>query len=147
MIRLATLQDIPRLVELGALMHAESRYARLSFSREKVAAILQAVIERGAVFVAERDGEIIGGFAGVVEPHWFSTDLIATDLALFVEPGKRGGFAAAHLVDAFLDWAAQRGAVMTDILINTGIRTEDTARLFDRLGGKAAGLIYTWERN
>lgn len=144
MIRRATPADIPRMIDLGAAMHEESRYARLGYKPSKVAAMLQVVIERGIALVAERDGQIIGGFAGIVEPHWFSDDLIATDLALFIEPGKRGGIAAARLIDAFLAFARERGAIMTDILINTGVRHEDTARLFERLGGKAAGLIYTW---
>lgn len=144
MIRAATLSDLPRLVAMGAAMHAESRYAVLGYAPEKVDAMLRMAMERGKVLVAERDGKIIGVFAGICEEHWFSHDLIATDLALFVEPGQRGGFAAAALVDAFLAWAFGRGAVMTDILINTGVRTEATARLFDRLGGTQAGLIYTW---
>lgn len=144
MIRPATLDDLPRLLALGRAMHAESRYSVLSYSADKVLDMLMLVMQRGLVLVAERDGHVIGGFAGIVEPHWFSTDLIATDLALFVEPGKRGGFAAAALVGGFLDWAEQRGAKMTDILINTGVRIEATASLFERLGGRNAGLIYTW---
>lgn len=147
MIRPATLDDLPRLLALGRAMHAESRYSVLSYSADKVLNMLMLVMQRGLVLVAERDGQVIGGFAGIVEPHWFSTDLIATDLALFVEPNKRGGFAAAALVGGFLDWAEQRGAKMTDILINTGVRIEATAKLFDRLGGTQAGLIYTWGKN
>lgn len=146
MIRPATIDDLPRLLALSRAMHAESRYSVLSFSHDKVLDMLMLVMQRGLVLVAERDGQIIGGFAGVVEPHWFSDDLIATDLGLFVEPGKRGGFAAAALVGAFLEWAERRGAKMTDILINTGVRVEDTAKLFNRLDGEQVGLIFSWRK-
>lgn len=40
--------------------------------------------------------------------------------------------------------AISQGQQKSDILINTGVRTEATAKLFDRLGGLPAGLIYTW---
>ncbi|MCC7310798.1 MAG: GNAT family N-acetyltransferase [Sulfuritalea sp.] len=147
MIRPATLADLPRLIQLAKTMHAESRLAVLSFNPDKVLAMLTYCLQSGLLLVAERDGEIIGGFAGIIEEHWFSDDLVATDMGLFVEPGKRGGFAAAALVSAFLDWAEQRGAKMTDILINTGVRVEDTAKLLDRLGGGRVGLIYSWGSN
>lgn len=147
MIRAATLDDMPRLIELAKTMHGESRLAVLSLNADKVLAVLMYAMQSGLLLVAERDGQVIGGFAGIVEPHWFSDDLFATDLGLFVEPGKRGGFAAAALVSAFLNWAEQRGAKMTDILINTGVRVEDTAKLFAHLGGTQAGLIYTWGKN
>lgn len=145
MIRAATSADVLRLVELGAAMHAESRYARLGYSPQKVERMLGMVLERGFLYVVESDSVVVGGFAGIVEEHWFSGDKIGTDLALFVEPGRRGGFAAAALVRAFIAWARERGAVMTDILINTGVRVDETAALFDRLGGQRTGLVYTWE--
>lgn len=143
-IRPATLQDIPRLVALGAVMHAESRYARMRYNSAKLEQMLRLVLERGFLMIAEREGEVIGGFAGVCEPHWFSDDLIATDLGLFVEPGKRGGLAAYWLVDAFLTWANERGASIIDILVNTGVRTEQTTELLKRLGGRVAGNVVTW---
>lgn len=146
MIRPANHADIPGLVEMGAVMHAESRYSRMTYDPAKVAVVLGMILERGAVFVAERDGEIIGGFAGVVEEHWFSSDKVATDLALFVQPGKRGSLAAVQLLKAFLVWASEKGAVMTDILINTGVRTEQTAKLFSLCGGEQAGYVFSWGR-
>lgn len=145
MIRPATIADLPRLIELGQAMHGESRFSHMRFEPSKVDAMLRMVIDRGCLIVAERDGEIFGGFAGVLEQHWFSSDLIATDIALFVDPGKRGGLAAANLVKAFVAWAKEKGAALIDIGVNTGVRTYETARLFERLGGKSAGLLYTWE--
>lgn len=144
MIRQATFEDIPRMIEIGAVMHKESRYRELSYCPEKLTPLLKLIIEHGFAMVAEKDGHVFGLFIGLVEEHWFSTDKIATDLALFVEPGKRGGLAACMLTSAFLDWAESKGAKMTDILINTGVRTEETAKLFDRLGGRSAGLVYSW---
>jgi GNAT superfamily N-acetyltransferase len=146
MIRPATFNDLPRLIELGEAMHGESRFKAMRFSQQKVEAMLRRLMERGFVAVAERDGEIIGGFAGMLEEHWFSEDTLATDLALFVEPGRRGGFAAAALVGAFLDWARRRNPTIIDIGVNTGVRTHETARLFEKLGGQPAGLLYTWEQ-
>lgn len=144
-IRKAAADDLDRLVELGALMHAESRYAALRFNRDKVRALLAQLMQTGFVVVAEREGRIIGGFAGVVAPHWFSDDKIASDLALFIEPGERGGMAVVRLVRAFLDYAQRHGAVTIDIGVNTGVHTEQTGQLFERLGGKLAGLLFSFE--
>ena len=145
MIRSATLSDLPRMIELGEAMHRESRFSHMIYSPEKVEAMLLRIMERGFLRVVERDGEIIGGFAGVLEEHWFSYDKIATDIALFVLPDRRGGMAAAALVNAFVAWAIEKRADLIDIGVNTGVRTYETARLFERLGGRSAGLLYTWE--
>ena len=145
MIRSATLSDLPRMIELGEAMHRESRFSHMIYSPEKVEAMLLRIMERGFLRVVERDGEIIGGFAGVLEEHWFSYAKIATDIALFVLPDRRGGMAAAALVNAFVAWAIEKRADLIDIGVNTGVRTYETARLFERLGGRSAGLLYTWE--
>ena len=98
MIRNATTEDLPRLLELGEAMHAESRYSIMSFDREKVAGLLTTLMttDTGFLMVAETDGRIIGGFAGIVSEHWFSHDKLASDIALFIEQefrrqAKRGG--------------------------------------------------------
>ena len=67
-IRTATLEDVPRLVELGAALHAESpRWSRIPFSPARAAETLTGLILHadGVVYVAERGGQIIGGIAGV----------------------------------------------------------------------------------
>lgn len=145
MIRAATLQDLPRLVDLGRVMHSESRFACIEFVPAKLEATLRSVIATGGVFVAERDGVVIGGFAGVVVEYFFSTDRMACDLAIFVEPNKRGGFAAAALISAFKVWARRQGAKRIELGVSTGVHADKTGALFERLGLTREGALYTGE--
>jgi GNAT superfamily N-acetyltransferase len=145
MIRPATEADLPRLIELGEAMHAESRYCSMQFDTEKVGALLAGLLKTGFVIVSVKDGRIIGGFVGMISEHWFSREKLATDLALFIEPDARGGTTAWRLVDAFLDWAHLNGAKCIDIGVNTGVHTDRTAQLYERLGGQRVGLLYSFE--
>lgn len=146
MIRNATTQDIPVLVKLGEAMHAESpRYRRMSWNPGKVCGLMDWCLanpDAGLLLVAERDGKVIGGFIGLCQPHYFSDDLMASDLALFVEPGKRGGLAAARLLQAFKVWARARGAVDIGAGVTTGVCDELAARLYRSVGFEPAGLLF-----
>src|SRR5574341_594562 len=145
MIREATQDDIPALVALGDRIHHESpRWSRLRFSAAKLEDTLCAVeaSDEGFLWVAlDSQGEIIGGMVGIVCEHWCSHDLVASDLALFVAPEARGTMAPARLVRRYKAWAEFMGAKLTQVGVTTGVHTEQTAALFERLGLKRCGVI------
>jgi GNAT superfamily N-acetyltransferase len=143
MIRTATVEDIPRIVELGAIMHQESRLNVLRFDREKVATLMRWILDTGQfIEVAEREGKVIGGFAGFVTDHWASQDSVAYDCGLFIEPEHRGGGFAVKLVKHFREWAIGQGAKMVTIGINTGVEVERTAKLFELCDFERIGYLY-----
>lgn len=143
MIRNATHADIPRMVELGALMHAESRFAVLAYDRAKVAGLFAHLLDDGQfIQVIEADGELVGGFAGFVTEHWASQDLVSYDCGLFIMPEHRGGRAAARLIQRFREWAVGRGAKMVTLGVNTGVHPERTARLMELVGFERIGDLY-----
>lgn len=137
-IRVATLADLSRLLELGELLHNESpRWSRLSFSRTRAGQALRDLIDNpasGAVFVAEHDGVIVGGIAGMVAQHWSSDDLVAQEVSFFMAPAARGNMMAARLVCALRAWAELRGAKWLQAGTSTGLEPERTAQLYERLG-------------
>lgn len=143
MIRTATPADIPRMVELGRVMHAESQsHRRLAFSAERLAASLDFAIAQGFAMVAEDSaGRIVGGMAAIAAPHYFSEDLQSCDLALFIEPECRGGIAAARLIRAYGDWAEARGVRQPLMGITTGVNAEITEALCERLGWRRIGVV------
>jgi len=144
-IRPATIEDLPALIDLGRRMHQESpRFSRLSFNDEKVRNLLMmaTVSPNYCLLVADNDGELMGGFAGFIAAHWFSDDLVASDLALFVQPGRRGGMAGARLVKAFIAWAHDHGAKQTNLGISTGVSVEETAQLYSAIGLKQFGYLF-----
>jgi len=145
-IRHATEKDLPALAALGEVMHTESRFRSISFVPEKLEATLRAVMSgAGCVLVAERDGKLIGGFAGIAMEYFFSTEKMAADLALFIEPGRRGGIVAAALVRAFEDWARDAGAKGLELGVSTGVHPEKTGALYERLGFARQGALFVKE--
>lgn len=146
MIRPAKHEDIPRLVELGALLHKTSSFSRMSYNPEKVGDLLGQLIDGlGVVFAAEIDGQVIGGFAGALTEPWFGDDLIAYDYSFFIEPGKRQGFIAIKLILAFQEWAKAKGAKEIQVGITTGINVAGTTRLYRRLGFEYNGPLFRME--
>ena len=146
MIRVATLDDIERIVEIGKVMHQESAYKDLPFDAEKVSHLMAGLIDgAGVVFVAERAGHIIGGFAGGISEFWFCTSLHAFDFGLFILPEHRGGSAAIRLLAAFEHWAKDSGAVWCDVGITTGVHLEQSTRLYEKLGYNQSGILFRKE--
>lgn len=146
MIRPAKHSDIPRLVELGAIMHATTSFSHLDYSPEKTGNFLGALIDgAGVVFVAEVSGEVVGGLPGAVTEQWFNNDLVAYEYCLFVEPGKRQGIIAIRLLLAFQEWAKIKGAKEIHLGITTGVNVEGTSRLYTRLGYQYAGPVMKME--
>lgn len=145
MIRDAVKEDLPQIIELGRVMHAEARRLnKLKYVPARAYLSIASLIgaDHGFVRVIEEDGELVGGMAAAVEPHWFSTDKMAYDIALFVRPDKRGGLAAAQLVKEYKAWADSQGAVITQFGISTGVHIASTGALLERLGFRPSGFLY-----
>ncbi|CAM4032090.1 GNAT family N-acetyltransferase [Ectopseudomonas alcaliphila] len=143
MIRPATIDDIPRLVELGHLLHQTSRYSSHAYDGDVVGSFMaQLIAGTGVVFVAERDGKVIGALLGGITEQWFSTELLAFEYAFFVEPGARHGIISARLVQALTTWAELRGAKHVQIGVTTGINVEGTAQFYRAHGFQDAGLFF-----
>lgn len=147
MIRNATHDDIGRLVTLGKEMHAESRFSRLPLDVDKVRALFAHLIESpdGLLIVSEKDGEVIGGFAGYVAEHYFARTKVAADFGLFISPADRGGMTAPRLLKAYAKWAKERGAVMIQAGITTGTHVDETTRLYQALGFRQVGTLFELE--
>lgn len=144
-IRPATIDDLPRLVELGRAMHAESpRYRRLTYAGDKVRRTLGTLIRSssGFVAVAEDSGQIFGVLAGYADEEWHSHEIVAHDLGVFVEPTARGAAVASMLIARFKAWAAEAGAVFGTLGVSTGIEPERTAALYANLGLQPVGPIF-----
>ncbi|KGH26271.1 hypothetical protein P353_22335 [Comamonas testosteroni] len=144
-IRQATLDDLPVLINLGELMHAESpRFSRITFSPARLGHTLAALVQSpmGFVWVTETEaGEVVGGLMATAFQHWASDDLMTTDLALFLAPEHRGGTAAARLTRKYHQWARDLGAKLIQQGVTTGVHTDQTVQLLERLGMKRCGVI------
>lgn len=143
-IRRAVPKDLPALIALGARMHAESpHFRRVTFSPAKLEQTLKQLIESagGFLWVGDEAGQITGVMAGIAFEHWCSTDVVVSDLALFVEPPYRGTLLAARLVKRFQAWAKDAGAKLVTVGVSTEVQVEQTARLYEMLGFRRFGVL------
>lgn len=150
-IRPATEADVPRVLELSEGIFNESVYARTcTYSPEKVAHLVTQLMlpnpDRWFLCLAENDGITIGMYAGFLTEYYFSQDLMAVDMALFVDPSKRGGLAAVKLVQAFEEWAFARGAKEVCPATSTMVAPERTAMLYQFLGYDIVGNMFKKRR-
>lgn len=138
MIRRATSTDIPALVELGRAMHAESpTHGRLTFNASKVAQLLSVMLTKpltALVLVSENENAIDGAALAHIEEYWFSEDLVAQEMAVYVKPEKRGTLRAARLVVGIDAWARAMGARMLQAGCTTGVAVNRTIELYEHLG-------------
>lgn len=146
MIRHATLADVERLAELARDMHAESRFRDLNFNLDKVVVLFAGLVEEenGLLLAAERDGALVGFIAGGIGEDYFGDDKFSFEYGVYVVPEHRGSMAGPHLAREFLRWSDERCARYKNMAITTDITTERTGALYERLGGKDVGKLYSW---
>ena len=146
MIRPAQMADTMRIVDIGEALHEASTYREIPYSREKVTGLMRSLIQgAGVVFVAEKDGQIVGGIAGGVTSHWFSDELTGFEYSFFILPEHRHGLVAMKLLLAMKAWCTAKGAKTLRIGITTGINVEGTARFYRYMGFEDAGQLFEWK--
>lgn len=119
MIRPATVDDLPRLLEIGERFWSVSPWAAMGLERDDVAicAQLERSIEQGGCFVGE-----VGVIFGFLAPIWASpANMIAVELAWW-GPGE-----GRQLREAFEAWAQERGAVGVQMSTLGAAWDDDTA--------------------
>lgn len=144
-IRSANIEDVDWLVELGAQMHAESAYGFLPYDQEKVRRMITSYIDDPStycVLAAEHEQSIVGMLCGYLIDYFFCEEIVASDVAIYVDSGFRGSSAAPRLIRAFREWAVARGAREVCLGVSTGFEVERTGAFYERLGFTRVGGIY-----
>jgi len=154
LIRRAQETDLPTLGKLGTLLAQthfdfDSRRFRLgaAASPEGYAQFLRGQMKHvdAAIFVAERDGVVIGYVYAELEPlSWKELREAAGfihDLAVDVTHRRSG--AGAALMEAASDWLRERGAPR--VILWTAQQNSAAQQLFSRLGFKRTMIEMTRE--
>ena len=154
LIRRATRADLPVLGRMGAqLLRTHYEFDRDRFlapgdnAEEGYAWFLGTQLQRDdvAIFVAERDGEVLGYVYTGIEPHSWKE---LRDEAGFIhdilvdERGRRGGLARA-LLAAAIDWLRARG--MPRVVLWTAEQNDAAQRLFAASGFRRTMIEMTRE--
>ncbi len=147
-IRFASISDIPVIIEMGKVVHAEARQAAFSYDPERLASQLKAVLDppnpSHCIFLAEHAEEgVIGIFIGYVAEYFFSRALTASNLIFYVKRAYRGGPTAVRLLFAFRKWAENRNASELAICITSGAKASRLDKLMEASGFQYTGVNYS----
>jgi RimJ/RimL family protein N-acetyltransferase len=105
-VRNATLDDLDELMAQRRAVAGEGRWigAELPLDEERDRSTFHASIERGTLFVAELDGEIVGMIG--LNPERYGV----VDLGMQVVDGHRGQGIGSTLLERGIEWARASGA-------------------------------------
>lgn len=132
-----------QVLAAARLMHSQSIYAGMAMDEALLMSQIEASGARAPNLffrLAVRGDTLLGGFLGSVHPTYFSRQLIANDLAWWVNPCARGGAAALLLLAQFERWAKDKGAVLVIIGQTTATEIERTTKMFAHCGYRIAGM-------
>lgn len=118
MVRPATSDDIPRMVELGELFFNEAGLSRLfPYDPISAAQTFAGMIANpdAAVFLIIVDSRVVGGIGGLISPHYCNYAVrVMSEFFWWIEPTCRGSQDAVRLAVVMETWARRRGAVVGD---------------------------------
>jgi GNAT superfamily N-acetyltransferase len=143
MIRAATIQDVPELMDMGLRFVAQTAYADyLKPDKLTIFNTLTHLIEspNGIVLVNDDAGPLTGAILGALFPHFVTGEIVCGELAWWVEPEARGQ-TGTRLLHALEDAAKAKGAVRINVAQPPG--NPGVGILCERRGYRPAELTYT----
>lgn len=133
-LRLATEDDIPKIVFFAKTFHGASQYSAEEFDEEKVAQLAQHILSdkhKGVVIFYVENGIEVGCLAGTLVEVLFSKELVAAELMWWVDPQYRSRKSLA-LKEAFEFWGKRVGAKY--IQMSNPAANPKVARYYERTG-------------
>jgi len=124
--------------ELVKKMVAEAQFHEAEPDREEIEDMCKTA--NGIVFLAEKDGKLIGFFAGMIQRYFFSNRERATDMGFYVVPEHRGSAAAIRLIRTFEYWAKEMGVKEIALGQTTAVDIEKTLKFYAHLGYRVVGF-------
>ena len=141
--RLATLADQEALYDLIHAMHAEApAYRDRKPSWAKVCREIGSAVLDGRCFVVGPAGAPHGVLMGFIGAQWWTEELEARDMLLYLAPGRRGSRDFLRLVAAYEQWAAGHGVTRANLGLSSHIDHAGTASALMRLGYAPAAESY-----
>ena len=128
--------EFSRIKDLFPAIQAETRYKDFSINYEKLQNLYYNQFDENPiikVFYALDGNELVGFGAFVITAHYFTDELIASDIIVYVRP------------ENYILWADQQKATHITLGISTGIHPEKTKRFYERLGFKTIGTMHCLE--
>lgn len=127
------------------------KYSGISINREKLENLFMACASDHpsfsdyycdlAIDVEDGTHKIVGGLVGMVTDYFFSDELMASEIAVFVDPDYRNSRIAVKLVDRFRQFAVDKNCTEVCIGATTGSHGDAYQRVLNRLGYETVGFV------
>lgn len=147
-LRHASLDDVPKLMEMGRTLYTDSSYSLFGLDPARAQQMLEKFIIEGQeqflVLISHDEGRSVGALAAYAFSPLFSSDKVATEVLLWLDPEYRTGHRGNELLDAYEYWAKLVGcrAAQYGLLSSADPRL---ARLYERRGAKETERVYLKE--
>jgi GNAT superfamily N-acetyltransferase len=132
-----------QVIQIASEMHADSMFRDYRLDPDKLIAQIQAAETRPDELyfrMAVANGEVFGGFYGMVTRMFFSDEKMGKDIGWWVKRTRRGSWAAFKLLAGFEEWARSKGAKKCFIGQTSEIDVERTTRLYELCGYRIIGM-------
>lgn len=136
-IREATVEDIPRLIELGREFFDMTELGKVTeYDPQSAGRCFMGLIESASsvVLVIEKEGTIIGGAGATIYPFYFNLGhKVAQEFFWFISEEHRGGAISIRLFNMLEAWAKEHGAE-TMVMIALGCNFTSVSEFYRRRG-------------
>lgn len=134
--RPATPADFPRIAEMGRSFYEQTVYRKVPYSEEGLANHwCPMMLEQRLLFVAERDGHVIGAIGGISSPFLMNPAYGAgAELFMWVEPEHRGSRVSGELMDLIERSARDSGVTYWSMIALDAVQPEIAAKIYAKRG-------------
>lgn len=146
MLRLANSNDLDTCISMARMFHSESPYKNEEFSEEKITNIFNQYLEDkglNLIIILACDEKPFGMIIGIKSELPFSTSLVCTELAWWVNPDKRGTKDSLMMFKAYEDWSRRVGGNLMAVAMLDGVT--DLSEFYSRQGYRQAEKTYIKE--
>jgi GNAT superfamily N-acetyltransferase len=139
---LKTPEEVVAVYQILMEMHKEAEPIHLpEVDPAKVVNSIRLCAETGKLFVAERDGKIVGALGLLPTEHWFATDTYYADRFFYVLPSYRNSTIATRLLKAAKDFATDEGRELY-MAVLSGVEVDRKENFIMRQGFARVGGMY-----
>lgn len=148
MIRPATELDLLRLDQLAEAYSKEAKHHG-AFPYNHGCAMKNVAVsmlsDSTFLYVLVSKGTVVGFLWATLSTMPWSEAKIVFDNILYISPENRGGYPVISLIRTYERWAKSNGAVSAMLSTASGIDTERTIALYEKLGYKHVGSQFMKE--
>lgn len=144
MIRKATPDDVPAIVEMSRKFYTTTTYNRFTpMCDETVAALARTLIDTGVMLVAEVEGRPVGMVGLFVAPFMFNHAIKgAYEVVWWVDPDAQGNGAGKALLAA-IEPACRKAGCAVIQMVHLSTSPPQAAALYERMGYAHTESSYT----